>query len=416
MLKIISIAAALVVAASPVSADSLSKVSYAPASITPNHVPQSVLDRNLVDFFRAWKALYIKQACGPGRFIVKVDADHKPVGGGTKAGTITVSEAHGYGMMLMTMMASVDPEAHDIFDGMVLYLKDHPAKSNPALLAWNQIADCSDAPEVTGDNSATDGDLDIAYALLLADKVWGSKGKFNYRVEAEKVLYAILDKEVDSDANYLLVGDWAGSGEDATYAATTRSSDFMVSHLKAFANATGDTRWIAIRDRTYSIMDSIRTSHSKTTGLMPDFIVNLPDNPKPAPAGFLEGPNDGDYSWNAARYPWRIGLDYLINGDARARSALVPLNAWAQSVTGGIPARFADTYRLNGKTRAEHGSNQMAYVPMLGVAAMIDPVNQKWLNAIWDTTVAKPLSQEDYYGNTLKLLAMVTMSGHWLSP
>ena len=32
--------------------------------------------------------------------------------------------------------------------------------------------------------SATDGDMDIAYSLLLADNLWGSHGKINYKEEA----------------------------------------------------------------------------------------------------------------------------------------------------------------------------------------------------------------------------------------
>jgi len=37
-------------------------------------------------------------------------------------------------------------------------------------------------------DSAADGDLDIAYALLLADRQWGSCGTVNYLLEAQRVL------------------------------------------------------------------------------------------------------------------------------------------------------------------------------------------------------------------------------------
>jgi len=48
-----------------------------------------------------------------------------------------------------------------------------------------------------GADSATDGDLDIAYALLLADNQWGSSGSVDYKAEALAVLSDILDKEVN---------------------------------------------------------------------------------------------------------------------------------------------------------------------------------------------------------------------------
>lgn len=416
MLKMVTLAMAALLTVSGATAEDFPTVQYTSGTIKPDHVPQAELDRQLVEFYREWKDVYIKQGCGDGRYLVNVAGDGKPVGGGTEKGTLTVSEAHGYGMMLMAMMAPVDPEAHTIFDGMVQYFHDHPARSDAGLMAWNQVTSCKDAADVGGYNSATDGDLDIGYALLLADKVWGSAGAINYRAEAQKVLDAVLDKEVAADGDYLLIGDWANTGDDGAYAGTTRSSDFMVSHLKAFAEASGNARWSTVRDRTYSIMQTIREEESADTGLMPDFIVGLPDEPEPAEAGFLEGEHDGMYSWNAARYPWRIGLDYLLNGESRARAALTPFNAWARKTTKGVPSKFADTYDLDGTPPAGHGSNQMAYVSMLGVSAMIDPENQAWLNAVWDATTRKPLANEDYYGNTLKLLAMVTMSGHWLSP
>ncbi|TPJ83372.1 licheninase [Mesorhizobium sp. B2-5-13] len=400
-----------------VRAADFAPVPYVSGTIKPNHRSQTELDKALVDFYRAWKSVYVVQDCGPGRYFVKVDADHKPVAGGTAAGTITVSEAHGYGMLITAMMAGADPHAQKIFDGMVLYFRDHPARSDANLLAWNQVAGCENAgDDVGGDNTATDGDLDIGYALLLADATWGSDGAIDYRAEADKVMTAILKHEVDPTSDFLLIGDWAGRGDDATYAATTRSSDFMMSHLAAFAQASGDPRWLSVRDRTYTIINAVRAGFSLRTGLMPDFIVGLPQSPAPAPSGFIEGESDGDYSWNAGRYPWRIGLDYLLNGDQRALNAVRPLNAWARRATGGVPQEFADTYRVDGSVPPGHGKNSMAFVSLLGVSAMAEPGNQRWLNAIWDTVTDKTVSDEDYFGNTLKLLAMISMSGHWARP
>jgi endo-1,4-beta-D-glucanase Y len=405
--KCLALALALASTFSPATA----KMMYRDNVIYPT---ASDREKALQSFYQEWKKLYVVQACGEGRYFVKVDADGKRVGGGTGQGTITVSEAHGYGMLLTVMMADADLNARIVFDGMIRYFHDHPAASDPGLMAWNQVADCSNATTVDGKNSATDGDLDIAYALLLAEKIWGNDGAFNYRAEAEKVLTAILDKEVSG--NVLLIGDWAKTGDGSTYAATTRASDFMVSHLKAFADATHDNRWLAIRDRIYHTIETVGSTYAPLTGLMPDFITGMPKHPKPSPPEFIEGENDGDFSWNSGRYPWRIGLDYLLYNEPRSKAALISLNAWAQSITNGDPAAFADTYKLDGTTYGGHGTNSMAFVPMLGVAAMTDRANQKWLNAIWADTTATGLGSEDYFGNTLKLLGMVVMTGHWKTP
>lgn len=51
-------------------------------------------------------------------------------------------------------------------------------------MAWFQTKSCTSAE---GADSASDGDLDIAYPLLLADKQWGSCGAIDYAAEAQQV-------------------------------------------------------------------------------------------------------------------------------------------------------------------------------------------------------------------------------------
>ena len=62
-----------------------------------------------------------------------------------------------------------------------------------------------DGPE---SGSATDGDLDIAFALLLADKQWGSGGA--YLAEAKKVIAAIKEKEMNAMTKLPLLADDIG--------------------------------------------------------------------------------------------------------------------------------------------------------------------------------------------------------------
>jgi Endoglucanase Y len=162
---------------------------YVGGTILPNHISAAERDSQVRAFYREWRARYVVQECGDGRYFVKVNADHRPVGGDTAPKTITVSEAHGYGMLITVMMGAHDNDARDIFDGMVRYFRDHPAVSSPHLMAWNQVEGCANSGGTfRGKVSATDGDLDIAYALLLADRQWGSDGAINYRQEAREVM------------------------------------------------------------------------------------------------------------------------------------------------------------------------------------------------------------------------------------
>lgn len=377
--------------------------SYAAGSITPNHVSQAAQDQAVRDFYDAWKARYLKQDCGAGRYVVLSK---------TQPGNLTVSEAHGYGMMLMALMAGHDPEARAIFDGMLAYFHEHPSVFTPNLMAWYQKKSCASDE---GGDSASDGDLDIAYALLLADKQWGSCGAIDNAAEAQQVLNAIEVGELDATKQYVRLGDWTTPGEPQTYNAT-RSSDFMPDHLRAFASASGDTVWTDVLDQTYAVFDTVQTAHSPLTGLLPDFIADPLGSPSPVPPNFLEGPNDGDYDYNACRDPWRLGTDFLVAGEVRAQTAAQRITTWFRAATGNDPGNIKAGYQLDGTLSPAADYRSMAFVAPLGVGAMTDATNQAWLNGIWDLVVATPPDAEGYYENTLKLLGMIVMSGSWWTP
>ena len=55
----------------------------------------------------------------------------------------------------------------------------------------------------------------------------------------------------------------------------------------------------------------------------------------------------------------------------------------------------------------------MAFVSKFAVSASIEATNQSWLDALWADMTRRTVKNEDYYGNTLKLLAMITIAGHW---
>jgi endoglucanase len=380
---------------------------YASGLIFPDG--QRAMDVALADFYADWKSVYLIEGCGDNRAYVGINADAKRLGGATTEDSLTVSEAQGYGMLILVQMADFDPDAQRLFDAMVRFWQDHPAASDPALMAWNQTPDCGTAgQDLGGDHTATDGDLDVAYALLLAETRWGDHDAFHYGNLARATLTAILGQEV-SDTNHILLGDWV-AGTD--FARSTRTSDLMPSHFAAFAAATGDPRWLAIRDRSYAILSAVQNPQ---TGLVPDFVIGLPDHAVPAKPEFLEGAGDGQLSWNAVRVPWRVALDALLNGEPRARAFLTPFNEFAQGVSEGDPYALSEGYALDGSVPPEVGAAGMTFISMFAVAAMAGQ-DETWLRDLWVAMVETSVADEDYFGNTLKLLAMIGLSGHWAKP
>jgi hypothetical protein len=197
-----------------------------------------------------------------------------------------------------------------------------------------------------------------------------------------------------------------------------RSSDFIVDHLRAFNGAAPDPVWTQAVDAIYTAFARIQTANSATTGLLPDFLVNLHTTPAPAPANWsvMNSPNDGQFHYHAARVPLRLAIDVLAsNGaEARAKAALTKMNDWIKTKAGNNPAAIVDGYRIDTGANIGNGASWVFEGPF-GAAAIVDASNQAWLDAIWNRiSVGDPSS--DVNAETIRLLSMLVMSGHWWAP
>lgn len=102
-------------------------------------------------------------------------------------------------------MAGYDANARNYFDGLYDMYVTHPSVNNKLLMAW-QI---SQNEQLGNDGSATDGDMDIAYALLLAHYQWGSSGAINYLARARDLITNGLKKSyIFTSSLKLAMFDW----------------------------------------------------------------------------------------------------------------------------------------------------------------------------------------------------------------
>jgi endo-1,4-beta-D-glucanase Y len=388
---------------------------YTHGTLKPSAKSQAVLDEAVLHFFKEWKQRYLCPSA-TGQLYVAANREGKLESPATRS----ISEGHGYGMLAAALMAGPgisgaagDPDAHAIFDALYRFFRAHPTATHRDLMGWRQVvkphSDTLADPAPEDCDSATDGDLDIAYALLLAHQQWGSQGAVDYKAEAVRVIEAIRDGETDAVRNTLTLGDWV-DGENS-HRGGFRPSDFMPGHLKAFAAASGDPCWKKITDSTYRVLAELVAEVSPKTGLLPDFVVLKHSKYAPAPGKFLEGLDDGHYSYNACRCPWRIGTDYLTTGDPRALALLQPLNAWIRRTTHDDPSEINAGYTLDGR-RLDRDSSA-AFVGPLAVAAMADPDGQQWLDALWKNLLGRNMADEGYYGNSVKLMTLIVLSGNW---
>jgi endo-1,4-beta-D-glucanase Y len=376
-------------------------ISYASQYIYPNTLGRSQLNDFVANYYDMWKARYVKQ-CPDGSYYIDF-SDEDP-------NIATVSEAIGYGMIIVAYMAGYDEHAKEIFDGLWDFYKKHPSENCQYFMAWQQLSNCQTNPN-EGTSSATDGDEDVAYALLLADKQWGSNGKINYLSEAKKIITALKECAF-STKGYPLLGDWVNGGSPIFYHAT-RSSDWMPEHYLAFYNATNDNFWLLVNRKITEIIDSIQKNFSPQTGLIPDFIVNCDTSPSPAPPNFLESEYDGQFYYNACRTTWRLATGQLFWNDGILATQLDKINSWIINATNQDAKNIMAGYRLDGTQISDF--QDIAFTGGFAVLAMLSN-NQDWLNSCFTELANADFNSYTYYGNTLRMLYYLVLSGNYWLP
>jgi len=375
------------------------QVNYA-GVIKPNHVTQESLNASVRSYYDNWKKKYLKNDLSslPGGYYVKGeitgDADgFKPLG---------TSEGQGYGMIITVLMAGYDSNAQKIYDGLFKTARTFKSSQNPNLMGW-VVADSKKAQGHF--DSATDGDLDIAYSLLLAHKQWGSNGTVNYLKEAQDMITKGIKASNVTNNNRLNLGDW-----DSKSSLDTRPSDWMMSHLRAFYEFTGDKTWLTVINNLYDVYTQFSNKYSQNTGLISDFVVK--NSPQPAPKDFLnESEYTNAYYYNASRVPLRIVMDYAMYGEKRSKVISDKVSSWIQNKTNGNPSKIVDGYQLNGSNIGSYPT--AVFVSPFIAASITSSNNQKWVNSGWDWMKNK---RESYFSDSYNLLTMLFITGNWWKP
>lgn len=240
------------------------------------------------------------------------------------------------------------------FDLLLSYLSNFTNQNG--LMCWQQVLPEGTTtiiptpdPPGAGMTSATDGDLDIAHALLIASEKWthrpDSKGMAvpaDYKQRALKIMDSIWKHTVNDKLKSLYLGDWV-SPTDAKYSNVTRVSDFNLLAIYTFAKYDKSHNWTALLDNLISILYQLFDKGGK--GLFPDFAVFDENIVRwvPVKGQILETEYDGCYSYNACRVPWRIAAYYKATKDPRVEPILRWFADWGTKL---MPKNIYSGYNL----------------------------------------------------------------------
>ena len=315
--------------------------------------------------YRRWLDRYVVPFGSDG--LLRVDAGRE-YGGGTP------SEAIGYGMLLAAYLGD-----RATFDGLWTFAIRF---RNPrGLMAWSISPD----GRVLDGHAATDGDADMAFALLVAQARWGG-----FDGDARRLIGALLRHGVEAGTDVFKPGDVVGGSH------LVNPSYFAPAYYRWFAAFTGEPGWLRVVDTSYRILDRA-SRHSSGTGLQPEWSTAAGDS-SPDPYGY-----PFHHGYNATRVAWRLAVDAAWNCDPRALRHLARLNGFFRRVG---PEAIVDGYTLGGRPIGRY--HNAAFVgPAAAAAVLSDDAEHR--AASWREVLR--LGGAHYYNDSLRLLAMLFGSG-----
>jgi endo-1,4-beta-D-glucanase Y len=231
--------------------------------------------------------------------------------------------------------------------------------------------------------SASDGDVDVAFGLIVASWQWPDG---DYAEKAKAVL-TNLKKAVTACGSVKALQMGISGGNVYNGCNQVDISYSNPAAFREFAKVTGDSSWNQVADDTYTIL---LAGANATTGLVAD-------------RQSVSGSPSGSYAYDACRTPWRIALDYLWNGNEKARDWCKKVSDWAYKVG---PKNIKDGYSLSGS--ASGSNHNMCFTGGFAIAAMAN--SQQMVDEFG--AEVKKLKDTYWFSFTLTPCYLLTLTGN----
>jgi endo-1,4-beta-D-glucanase Y len=301
----------------------------------------------------------------------------------------TVSEGIGYGMILAVYMND-----QTLFDDLWQY--EQQCLDSHHLMNWQM----SSTGSVMGTGSAIDGDEDMAWALLMADKQWTTSPKLGaYLPIAKQQIQYIWAGEIYQGQLPALGDNW---GANYNFDNNLNISYFAPAYYRVFAQVDTSDNWAATISTSYSIISANLTAANgnQANGLVPGFSNSV---------GGQSASGNFSYQYDACRTPFRIGLDWCFNGEARAKSYVTLTSTFFNGI-GAL--HTVDGYALNGTPTG--GRPASPFLGPAAVGAMVDPSFSTLVQASYSFLKTNPQQGGEYYAESWTALSLLMLSGNFV--
>lgn len=292
---------------------------------------------------------------------------------------ITTSEGQSY--IMLRSLAMGDKKTF----GLTYKWAKNNLQREDKLFAWLWGKNKNGEYRILDNNSASDADIDIAFALLLAYETWNEN---QYLQEAIPIIKSIWNNETKQIDSYRVL--MPGVNQTSSTKTEVNPSYFSPYAFRLFQKYDDTNDWNCLIDSSYYYLNQVM---SKTeTGLPPNWF--LIEDAQNGGQIVLEDSPRSDFSYDAIRVFIRVYLDYIKTGDKRSLPILEKSRFFIErwNANDGKNQKFYVNYKANGQLKDTD--------EFIGSIAVLLPVismyDKELANSAYENKI-KPYQNEDYW-------------------
>lgn len=265
------------------------------------------------------------------------------------------------------------------FEGVLAWTQDHMGyRYGDKLFSWLWEGD-----KLIDTATASDADVDMASALILAGKRWENN---QYAEIGKQIAGDIWSKEVvEINGQYVLV---AGSDMKRDDFFIVNPSYFSPGAYKVFAQVDPGHDWNKLADDTYSLLNQIKSKYF----LPPNWFLINGTTGEISDATSYYGDSAELYGFDAFRLFWRIALDYDWYSDSRAKDYLVSYERFFES-EWQKNKDFKSIYTKDGVGQVGYSSLSTSSAPL----SIFYVTNRKLADEVYRELYVNSLKYEEGY-------------------
>ena len=313
------------------------------------------------------------------------------------------TEGMSYGMTIAVQM-----DKKKEFDRLWKWAKSymqHRTGPRKTYFAWH----CSTKGSMLDSNAASDGEEWLVTALFFASARWGNgRGIFNYRVEAQSILDAMLNKESEPENDGEIKNMFNREEKQVVFVPVIEAAGFTYPsyHLPHYYELWA--RWADKENDFWCSAAStsrqfLKKATHPSTGLAPDYahFDGTPTNPW--------GGGNNNFQYDAWRVAMNIAIDYTWF--AKDNWAVTQSNRLLNFFHSEGIGKYAGLYTLDGKRLSNDHNPGLVAMNAVAALASTNDNRKEFVEELWNTPI--PNGAGRYYDGMLYMLAMLHVSGNF---